>query len=317
MVHEAAGLNEGETACAGRGDLAAIAIRLSALLALAAVYAVIAGRASAALDVSRTTIAVPGLPQGLEGLRIAQISDLHSSRYGDGQSELVRAVADFRPDLIAVTGDFIDGNRPDAGPCEELLRGLGGIAPVYWVRGNHEYYLDPASRAGFEADAAALGAVLLDNGVAVLQKNGVSFLLAGMDDVYARHGDPREKTVGRAQFAMETAEGFMRTLDSRMPQGDFPLRVMLCHQPHYWRLWREDGFDLALCGHLHGWMIRLPGIGGLLRNPSRYFPEEDAGLYEKDGMALYISRGLETGLSYRNLRMNNPPELALVEIKGK
>jgi uncharacterized protein len=297
------------------GDMRVILMRLALLLVLSAVYAVVAVLLSRGLDVSHTTVSVPNLPEGLDGLRIAEIADLHSSRYGEAQSVLVDAIKKFKPDLIAITGDFIDGIHPDAAPCKEMLRSLAGVAPIYRVRGNHEYYVDESSRKAFDADAAALGAVLLDNSAVVLARNGQRYLLCGMDDVTSRLESEKPDAMSHEQFAMDTASEYMSIVQKNTPEGEYPFKIMLCHQPPYWQLWRDAGYNVALCGHLHGWIVRLPGIGGLIRKPSMYFPEEDAGLYDKQGIFVYISRGLDTLISYRNIRMNNKPELALLEIK--
>jgi len=298
-------------------DKKTLLVRLAVALVLAVLYAVLAHAASGGLDISHTAIHIAGLPQELDGLRIAQISDLHSSWYGDGQSGLIDAIKDFRPDIIAITGDFIDGISPDAAPCEALVRGLAPIAPVYRINGNHEYYLDADALASFDADMEACGAVLLVNRAAVLERNGQRYLLAGMDDMARYLDDPHALSIGKEQYAMEVASGFMETLKKNTPAGEYPLKIMLCHQPPYWQLWRDSGYDLALCGHLHGWIFRLPGIGGVFRLPSMYFPEEDAGLYDKQGIFVYISRGLDNLNKLSNFRMNNKPELALIEITNQ
>jgi uncharacterized protein len=301
----------------GARDIRRIVVRLVFCIVLLFVYAACAGLASRGLEVTHTALPVSGLPQALDGLTIVQITDLHSSRFGEGQSELIGAVRDAKPDLIVITGDFIDGVWPDPAPCEELVRGLAAIAPVYRVRGNHEYYLGSQALAAFDAGMAAEGAVLLVNNALALEKNGVSYLLGGMDDVAKNAYDPNLETMDREQFEQETAQGFMADLAQNTPAGQYPLKIMLCHQPPFWQLWRDAGYDIALCGHLHGWVARLPGIGGVLRNPSRYFPEEDAGLYDKQGIMVYISRGLNNRLNWRNLRMNNKPELSVLTVTRK
>jgi predicted MPP superfamily phosphohydrolase len=185
------------------------------------------------------------------------------------------------------------------------------------VPGNHEYYLYGPKLAAFESDMQACGAHLLVNEAAVLEKNGQKYLLAGMDDM-ARYQDyPRAQEIGAEQYEMEVSEGFMQQIAQNTPQGDFPLKIMLCHEPPYWQLWEDAGYNLALCGHLHGWIFREPGIGGVLRRPSLYFPEEDAGLYNKQGLMVYISRGLDSRANLTNFRLNNQPELALIEVVGK
>jgi uncharacterized protein len=298
-------------------DIRTLLARLAVFLLLLAIYIAVSMRASTGLDITHTSLYIHNLPQGLDDLRIAQITDLHSSRFGDGQSELINAISEFKPDLIVITGDFIDGIHPDEEPCMELVRGLSPIAPVYRVRGNHEYYLDDTARATFDAEMAACGAILLDNQSVVLEKNNQRYLLSGMDDVTKLASEAHAKNVDSEQFFYETAEGFMSVIQKTMPYGDYPLKIMLSHQPHYWQVWQESGYDLALCGHLHGWIARQPMLGGLLRMSSKYFPEEDAGLYDKQGMLLYISRGLDNMKSWRNIRMNNKPELAMFTISAK
>jgi predicted MPP superfamily phosphohydrolase len=267
----------------------AILIRLATAALLSAVYIALARAASADLDITHTSIVVAGLPDELDGLRIAQISDLHSSRFGEGQEELVDAIKGFQPDIIAVTGDFIDGIRPDAAPCEALVRGLAPVAPVYIVMGNHEYYLDADSLAAFRNAMENCGAHILVNQTAVLARNGKEYLLAGMDDMarFAQGGS----ITAREQAAMEAARGFMDEIGRNAPEGGFPLKIMLCHEPHYWQVWRDAGYDIALCGHLHGWIFRAPGVGGILRKPSMYFPEEDAGLYGRTGCGCISAGG--------------------------
>lgn len=293
-------------------DRKVIIARFAIATSLAAIYIVFAHTASSGLDITHTCIAVDGLPNELDGLRIAQVSDLHSSWFGENQQGLVDAIREFRPDLIAVTGDFVDGYRPDIAPCAELVRGLAPVAPVYVVMGNHEYYFGGDMLAAYKKSMEESGAVFLVNRAVALERNGRSFLLAGMDDMARFAVGPG--IVERERAAMEAAAGFMEEIGEDSPEGDFPLKVMLCHEPHYWLAWWDGGYDVALCGHLHGWLFRMPGIGGALRLPSVYFPEEGAGLYEKGGMRVYISRGLDSRDVLRNVRLNNRPELALIEI---
>jgi uncharacterized protein len=296
-------------------DIRKIVIRVALILALMALYITISAVASNGLEVTHTNITVNDLPQALDGLRIIQISDLHSSRFGKDQSELIDKISAEKPDIIVITGDFIDGVNPDSAPCEELVRGLVSIAPVYRVRGNHEYYLDSQMQVSFDEDMAACGAMLLDNSTVILTKNGTPYLLGGMNDVYKHQFDIADDIINRDQFYMDIAKGYMTDLAKSMPLGDYPLKIMLCHQPQYWQLWRGAGYDIALCGHLHGWIARMPGIGGILRMPNVYFPEEDAGYYNKQGIQVYISRGLDSLKSWRNIRLNNKPELTVIEVR--
>lgn len=299
-------------------DVRTILFRLLVFGVLLAIFMILGIQNSQGLDVSHTELPIANLPDALQGLRIAEISDLHSSWYGDGQSELIDAIKDYKPDIIVLAGDIIDGITPDAEPCAELVKGLSPIAPVYRVRGNHEYYLDPDTAEAFDARMAACGAVLLDNRALALSRNGQRYLLAGMDDV-SKYAEDLSKTIFNGQqIDMEYAKQLMTRLDAATPGGDYPLKIMVCHQPPFWQLWQQDGYNVALCGHLHGWLVRIPGIGGLIKKvPILYFPEEDAGLYDKQGLLEYISRGLDDHKRLRSLRVNNKPELAMFEVVRK
>ena len=84
-------------------------------------------------------ITSPKLPKSFDGYKIANISDLHSSYFGDNQEELINAIKDFEPDIIVLTGDIIDENNVDYQCVSKLLTGICDIAPIYSVSGNHEH----------------------------------------------------------------------------------------------------------------------------------------------------------------------------------
>lgn len=208
------------------------------------------------------------LPPALDGFSIVQLTDLHVGLTID--RHFVKRVVDranaLSPDLIALTGDFVDGKvedlRDEIAPLAELRAKHG----VYAVTGNHEYY------AGVEpwiAEISRLGAKYLRNEHVTIGSSDASFHLAGVDDHGARGGDHGE------DFAAATS-------------GRDPARalVMLAHQPRQVRRAAKHGVDLQLSGHTHGgqiwpwhYLVRIQQ-GGLL-----------AGRYEYEGTQLYVSRG--------------------------
>jgi uncharacterized protein len=295
----------------------AIRFRLAISIALAALYIVVSMGNSRGLEVTYPIITIPNLPQALDGLKVAQITDFHSSNTRQGQQEALDAVASAKPDIIVLTGDFIDGYNPNLQNCLDLAQGLAAIAPVYRVRGNHEYYENGIFTAKFDTEMAAAGVTLLENDAIVLQKDGCSYLLAGLDDVFRSDGDLRRDLMNEEVFDYQVETGFVDQLKPRIPQGKYSLRLLLSHRPYYWQQWVAAGFNAALCGHLHGHQIRVPQVGGILLNASRYFPQADAGLYTLDGIQVYISRGMAWSSSLRSIRLNNHPELDIVEFRSK
>ncbi len=237
----------------------------------------------------RYSLELPELPAAFEGLRILQISDLHG-REGLTQ-QLLDAARKQAPELILLTGDLVDGE----GQLEELtplLTGLRSLAPVYYVTGNHEWALDiHRLLAGLEA----LGIEPLRNAFVRLERNGDSILLAGVDDPngYADMKSP-------ARLAAEMAEA----------GGGFS--ILLSHRPDRFREYAALGFDLVFSGHVHGGMLRLPFLGGVLAPGHVLFPEFDGGLFWEGDSCMVLSRGLAGVGGFP--RVFNAIEMPVVEL---
>ena len=134
------------------------------------------------LGVTRLELGLEGLPEGFDGFRIVQLSDLHGSRFGEGNARLIEKVRAEEPELIALTGDFLDEGKTERElpELEALVRELAAIAPVYFVSGNHDWASGEAYTL-FETLEAA-GAVCLRNEYLRLERGGDSIVLAGVDD---------------------------------------------------------------------------------------------------------------------------------------
>lgn len=293
-------------------------------LALCAVFAgafVVQGYLnSRQVEVTHTSIAIQGLPAGLQGLKVVQISDLHSTLYGAGQEELLSLIRAEEPDIIALTGDFVDGYHPNEDNCVTLAKGLTDIAPVFRIRGNHEYYQSGIATQDFDRKMADAGVRLLENEALVLRRNGTPWLLAGLDDIMRLDGDMARDKLWfwqREAYDAQSEAHFARQLSQRMPEGEYGLRLMLSHRPYYWQIWADMGFDAALTGHLHGLQVRVPRVGGVALLGSSYFPQADCGLYSLAGIQVYISRGLARQSGLRGLRINNRPELAVLTFDSR
>ena len=206
------------------------------------------------------------LPASLDGFTIVQLTDLHVGLTIDRvfvQRVVDRANA-LAPDLIALTGDFVDGKvedlRDDIAPLAQLRAKHG----IYAVTGNHEYYagVDP-----WIAEISSLGARYLRNARVVIGEGDAAFELAGVDDHSAKGGD----------------HGDAAATKDRDPQRAL---VLLAHQPRQVRRAAAYGVDLQLSGHTHGgqiwpwhYIVKIQQ-GGLL-----------AGRYEYENTQLYVSRG--------------------------
>ncbi|AMB99180.1 hypothetical protein AWM75_03790 [Aerococcus urinaehominis] len=243
----------------------------------------------------------PHFTGGLDGLRIAQLSDLHFPKQRVASQEIIDQVAQARPDLIFMTGDIIQGDQVfDEKELFNFAKALVDLAPVFAVYGNHE--------AG-SALARRMESVLSAAGVTFLNDQAVSLEFAG---------DPI------------TIMGLLEKPNRRFLQGDAlryiqlspeqigQPKLLLAHHPEAFLRYHEDmakSPDLVFTGHAHGGQIRLPGLGGLFAPGQGEFPKYTAGLFHIPGQPqkqIVVSRGI--GASAFPVRINNQPELVVVDL---
>ena len=232
-----------------------------------------------------------------EGIRILHLSDLHGAWFGKEQSRLVGYAEEIEPDVIVITGDFID-KRCDERAAVCLIESLARIAPVYCVTGNHEELERRAGTGTYERLLEA--AEEIENawflrGETVQLNDEIS--LTGADDIPFAGG-------------MSAYEGYISRLGE---QTEAEFSILLAHRPEMFPYYSEAGFELTLSGHAHGGQIRLPLAGGLLAPGQGWLPEYDSGLFtHEDGGMMYVNRGL--GNSAFPLRLFNRPEMTVIEI---
>ncbi len=275
---------------------AAGALGRAALLAAGALVAVagVAGYVgSRRLEVRRLTAFQPELPRALEGLVVAQISDLHvgphtSRRYLERVRAAVQAAA---PDLIAVTGDLVDDFPGDV---DHYAAGLGTLAAplgVYAIPGNHEVY---SGWRELRPRLEALPLQLLVNRSVVLQRDGGCFALAGT-------GDP---AAGRSG---ELAPDIERSLQG-VPPDTFVLA--LAHNPALWPALARRGVALTLSGHTHWGQLAFPRLGWSLATP---FLELAMGAHARGDSLLYIHPG--TGYWGIPFRLGHAAQVAVITLR--
>ena len=252
------------------------------------------------------------LPDGAEGPVFCMLADLHSHSYGEDNSRLARAVLAQKPDAVLVAGDLLTGRLGESFlPAVSLLRELRseGLS-VYYGNGNHEYRmrLHPELYGNMYAEYAEalreLGIVPLENEKAAFQAKGLSMVIYGfeLEEFYYQK-------FCWANFQEEELERILGKPDEEH------YNILLAHNPVYFHAYAEWGADLTVSGHLHGGIIRIPGIGGVITPQARLFPRYDAGHFRWKGRDLVVSRGL--GTHTINLRIFNPPELSVIRLKGE
>lgn len=256
-----------------------------------------------ALTVTHLTVEGQQLPAPFSGLRIAQVSDLHNAQFGPDNQDLLALLEAQNPDLIVLTGDLVDSRRTNLEVGISFGTRAAQIAPTYFVPGNHEARLSGEDYAALKQGLEAGGVTVLENRLATLERDGTYITLAG---VY----DPGFYT----DYLMRDTALVAGTLLSGLGLEEQEYTVLLSHRPELLDSYAAHPVDLVFAGHAHGGQVRLPGIGGLAAPGQGLFPKYDAGLFTQEGTQMVVSRGL--GNSIFPLRVNNRPELVVVELKA-
>lgn len=236
-------------------------------------------------------IPIAGLPEALQGFNIVQITDVHVGPTVKRPylEAIVEAVNALKPDLVAVTGDMVDGRVAELASHVAPLAMLRARHGVVCVTGNHEYY---SGVHAWVAEFRRLGLSVLMNEHVILDHGGTPLLVAGVTDFHAGHYDPAHESDPSAAIA-------------GAPEG-IGLKLLLAHQPRSCFAAVDCGFHLQLSGHTHGgqfapWMFFV-----------RMQQPFTAGLHRLGAMWVYVSRG--AGYWGPPLRIGAPSEISSIRL---
>jgi len=237
------------------------------------------------------------LPQSFDGYRIVQLSDLHMAEYGE---KLTDIVMEQNPDIIVLTGDFLNmGTSETEGTQTQKLRpileSLTGIAPCYFVSGNHEW----ASRemSALTDLFSELNVRYLRNEFVLLEKGGEDIVLAGVEDP----NGPAD---------MMKPDELANNVSQNYPDK---YTLLLAHRNDWLLKYPDLPVDTILCGHAHGGIVRLPFAGGVLGTDMDFFPKYDKGVFNEGKYDMVISGGVGGYMTMP--RFLNNPEVVTVVLK--
>lgn len=259
------------------------------------------------LETTHYTYEAEQLGVDLDGYRIVQISDLHNAKFGKNNQKLVDRIRECAPDMIVLTGDIVDSNHTNVDRAVQFVDEIVKICPVYYVTGNHEYWLEASEYDELMSGLTGAGAVILDDQVVEISRGDAKFRLVGLDDRSLSDGTLGTLLNDQAGQKEETAD------NENSEKKEFT--VVLAHEPQYLARYASAGVDLVLSGHAHGGQFRLPFVGGIVAPDQGFLPEYTAGEYYMDGTEMIVSRGL--GNSVIPVRLFNYPEIVCVELVGK
>lgn len=252
------------------------------------------------------------LLRGSGDLTFLLMSDMHNHVYGPGNELLLRAVEAQKLDAVLVAGDMLIARSEESfAPALELFRRLREKKlPVFYGNGNHEYRMRLRPEIygtmyqEYTKGLRDCGVILLENKSIPFEKKGLKMRIYGFELDWKYY----EKRNHIPFCPEELTKVFGK------PEEEC-YNILLAHNPVYFDSYAGWGADLTVSGHLHGGIIRIPGIGGLISPQARLFPKYDAGHFEKDGKDLVVSRGL--GTHTVNIRIFNPAELSVIHLHPK
>jgi uncharacterized protein len=241
--------------------------------------------------ICRVSVPLPGLPRALHGFTICQLSDFHRGpiipeAYLRGAAALANGL---KPDLIALTGDYLSSRYQYAISCAAAIATLKAPYGVFGVLGNHDIAAgDPLF---VSAAMEGAGVRVLRNGSARVTVNGADWWICGLDDVHC--GSPSLE---------DTLAG--------VPERAF--RILLCHEPDFADTAATYGIPLQLSGHSHGGQVVLPGRGPLIvPDLGEKYPQ---GLQRVEGSQSLVYTNVGLGMVAIPIRINCPPEITLLTL---
>ncbi len=298
------------------------------------------------LITSRYQIKSQGLPKEWDGTNIVVLADLHNCSFGKNNERLVKRIDKLAPDYILVVGDMIN-KRAASYPSNSflLLESLAKKYKIYYSYGNHEQKLDDYEKAidqvtsedaklpskqlqsnGQSTTATGENSNLeqpkelysswlkyrnnltqrninfLDNKSVSLTKKGASIRITGFSmslEYFERHK------------MLELSQSYLKESIGENRKNEY--QILMAHHPFYFKDYAAWGADLVVSGHVHGGMVRLPGIGGLLSPQAKFFPKYQSGLYKENSKVMVVSRGL--GSHSIMPRLFNIPEIVFLRLE--
>ena len=282
-------------------------------LTLAAVplVSMIYGMIKTAFDftIRREKIILGNLPDAFNGLKIIQISDIHSGSFasGDAFKKAVEMINAEKPDLVFFTGDLVNDRSDEAEPFVEIWKDLKAEFGIFSTLGNHDYgdyvqwgspQLKAQNLERLKEIHKEMGWDLLMNEHRILSKDGASIGILGVENWGAALRFPRK--------------GDMKKAKLNMP--DVPVKLLLSHDPSHWKAQitkNHQDIDVAFAGHTHGFQFGIE-IPGFKWSPSQYVYKQWAGLYSEGNQHIYVNRGLGF-LGYLG-RVGIKPEISVIEL---
>lgn len=257
-------------------------------------------------QVTHYNITSEKLSHASEDFKIVFLSDLHNCSYGAGNTRLLNAIKDAKPDLILVGGDMLIGKTDaDQTVAMNLMVALAKTYPVYYANGNHEQRMKEYPEE-FGTAYEEYKKALTEEGVIFLENEQIELHVADTDVCVCGLEIPPECYAKFQKTSLSLEE-----VVNRIGQADEKkYQILLAHNPKFMDTYLAWGADLILSGHLHGGIVRIPGLGGIITPQGNLFPKYSGEYTKTDGKSVVVSRGL--GTHTIKIRFLNPAEMIVL-----
>lgn len=267
------------------------------------------------------------ITEKFNGYKIVQLTDIHSIRNEIQIEKIINKVNKQNPNIICVTGDLIDAEfysnqnalyeNKKINQIEELtlkfMQELTKISDTYYIYGNHEMMLlDDPENNKFKADLEKIGVKILNNKTQEIDFGGEKINLIGVQDPATLYKDKKYKKI--RGMNIDKVKSILDDLFLELPEENKNnFTILLSHRPEYFELYDKYNIDLALTGHTHGGIAKLPIIKGIYAHPQGWMPEYSYGMYNTNDFSMIINGGI--GYSKLPIRIFNPPEICTITLE--
>jgi predicted MPP superfamily phosphohydrolase len=249
------------------------------------------------------------VPHEFHGVTFVVLADLHNNSFGKDNDILIYKIIEINPDFIIIAGDMIVGKKNNNYEIAySVLSKLASKYPIYYGFGNHEQKVMAEGKHydqqfyDYLQELKKIGIIILDNNSITISKKNEKIAITGL-------------LLGPEYFKKfrhnKIERNYLQNLVG-IPSNQC-YNILIAHNPVYFKNYLDWGADLIVSGHLHGGIVRLPKVGGMISPQYKIFPPYDAGRFDEKGKTMLVSRGL--GTHTIKIRVCNPPDLMTVTLE--
>ena len=247
------------------------------------------------------------LPKLKKSCRFVMISDLHNKVYGRNNEKIIRAVEEAEPDFVVIAGDLITSHVNESiRPGVDLINALSKYYPIYYALGNHETKLKLYPKKFGNMYDRLVKEIEHPNVKLLVDESCVlpeySVCLTGLELERAYFARFKEKDMEQGHLEKHIGKANAQFCN-----------ILIAHNPEYFKEYADWGADFVLSGHVHGGIMRLPLLGGVISPSYKLFPKYDGGVFREGKSTMLLGRGM--GSHTLPFRFFNPAELLVVTLK--